>query len=91
MPFCQVLVLRHQKAREVYLPSTCRRETLQETPSYAQVRTAIIGVHKPSHTATISLGRTMYGTPDGQTCHSLHASSHGDSCSFTEGLLGMFK
>lgn len=81
MPLCQVLVLWHQKSWEVYLPSIHRRETLQETPSYAQVRTAAIGVCKPSHTTTISLVRTPHGASEGQACHSLQVSSHGDSCS----------
>lgn len=76
MPFCQVLVLGQQKSWEVYLPSTHSQETLQETPSYAQVRTTAIRVWKPSHATTISLVRITYGDSDGQVCHSLHVSSH---------------
>lgn len=58
MPFCQVLDLQHQKSWEIYLPGTDRQETLQETSSYAQVRTAVTGCCKQSRTTTISLVRT---------------------------------
>lgn len=47
MPFSQVLVVRHQKSWEVYSSSIHRQETLQETPSYAQVKRAAIWISKP--------------------------------------------
>lgn len=92
MPFCQVLDLQHQESWEVDLPGTHRQETLQETPSYAQVRTAAIRLCKPSHTTTISLMGTMEPLTDRPvTVNELGLtgvapmSRHQDSCSLLEG------
>lgn len=81
MPFYQVLDQQHQESWEVDLPGTHRQETLQENPTYAQVRPAAIRLCKPSHT-------------DGQACQSTYelemtrlapTSRQQDSCSLPEG------